>query len=658
MISIFRDFTKSWAFKILMGVLVASFAVFGLHDVFSSAGGNNVVTAGRRVVSDGEFKQKFEQVKEQYASEHNGEALSNEDFVKSGQYVQMLNQLADQLALAAWFERQGIQPSAKLLVEQVTKEPAFQNTVTGRFDKTTYKAVLQRNGQTENTFERHVLDQIATVQYAQAAFAGIRPPRVFAATQAAFELQTRDLSYLVVSPQSVVLPGKPTDADVTKFYNDNRDRLTIPELRKASLVLFNTASVGSAQVDEETLKKAYQQQLDTLKTPELRTFVEVTAPDMNAAGAIAAALKAGQTPEAAAKAHNGKVLPFNAQPKGAVPDAKVGDAAFAMAAGDVSAPIQGDLAVAVVKMGEIKPGATPSYESVRAKLAEQAQKDKALDKLNQVTHAFADAMAAGEDFNATAQKLGLKIVDLPTFTAQGQAVDPKTGQPYMDARTGRPVDYSTYPGFTAVLRDIFQLQPGSASDVETLGEGQYFAVRLNAVQPAGPVPLDDALRARLAVAWQQQKVAALVEDKANEVVARLRKGEALEKVAADIKSPVQKTPGVTRQAAVQKVGPGVGGRIFAVKPGEPFQAQIAEVAFVVGKIDAVHQGSPEAANQLAASLGPQLANSFKQDIGATAPAAARSAIKTAIFPTTAARALDVAPPEGEAKTKDSGKKKS
>ncbi len=658
MISIFRDFTKSWVFTLLMGLLILSFAVFGLHDVFSSSGGNNVVTAGRRVVSDAEFKERVEQMKAQYASEHGGESPSNEDFVKSGEHKQVLNQLANQLAFAAWLEKERIQPSAKLLVEQITKERAFQNSVTGRFDKTTYKAALARNGQTETAFERDVLDQIASVQFARAAFAGLRAPRVFAATQAAFELQTRDLSYVVVSPNSIVLPGKPTDADITKFYDENREQLTVPELRQASLILFNSAAVGNAQVDEETLKKAYEAQIGTLKTPELRTFVEVTAPDMNAANAISAAIKSGQTPEAAAKAHNGKVLTFTAQAKGAVPDAKVGDAAFAMAAGDVSGAIQGDLAAAVVKMGDIKAGTTPSYESARPRLLEQAQKDKALDKLNQVTHAFADAMAAGEDFDATAKKLGLQIRELPTLTAQGQAIDPKTGQPYMDANTRRPVDYSAYPGFSNVLKNIYNLQPGGASDVESLGEEQYFAVKLNTVKPSGPVPLDDMMKARLAMVWQQQKVAAAVSEKADDVAARLRKGESLEKISAEVKSPVQKGPGVTRQAAVQKLGQGAGSRIFTAKPGDAFQAQVDQVAFIVGKVDAIHQGSPEEANQLAANVGPQLANTFKQDIGVTAPAAARETIKTKIYPGTAERALGVTPTETDAKAKDSGKKKS
>ncbi len=658
MISLFRDFTKSWAFKGLMVLLVVSFAVFGMRDVFTSVGGNNVITAGRRAMTDEEFKSWFDKFREQYPSQHNGETLSAEDFVSRGWYTEALNQQAEQLAFAAWLESQHIQPSAKLLVDQVAKIPNFQNPATGRFDKKVYKAVLAQNGQTENTFERDVLDEIGTAQYSQGAFAGVRAPRVFATTRAAFELQARDISFVLVTPQSVAAPPKPTDADILAFYNENKAQLTIPELRSASLIVFNTAAFASdASVDDATLQKAYQAQLATLTTPETRSFVEIIAPDMNAASAISAAVKGGQTPEAAAKAHGGKVLPFTLQAKANVPDQKIADAVFALGNGEVSAPVQGDLGIAVVKVNDIKAGAVPTFESQKPKLLEQARKDKALDKLNQVTHAFADAMAAGENFDATDHKLGLRVVKLPNFTAQGQAVDPKTGQPMIDMKTGRPVDYSAIPGFTALLKDVFNLQPGTASDVESMGEGQFYAVKLNTVRPSGPVPLDDALRQRLGTAWQAQKVGIAVEAKADEVETRLRNGESIDKIAAELKSPVQKTPDVTRQLAMQKVGAGAGGHIFSVKPGAPFQAQVAQFGIVVGRVDAVHQSAPEAVNQMSAVMAPQLNTSFKQDFENMTPALAREAVKTKTYPDTAARALNVTLPDSKA-GKDSGKKKS
>ena len=80
---------------------------------------------------------------------------------------------------------------------------------------------------------------------------------------AAFALQTRDISYVVVTPNSVPAPGTPTEADIRKFYQDHIDRLTVPELRQASLIVFNTSSFSNdVKVDDATLQQAYQRELE------------------------------------------------------------------------------------------------------------------------------------------------------------------------------------------------------------------------------------------------------------------------------------------------------------------------------------------------------------------------------------------------------------
>ena len=47
-------------------------------------------------------------------------------------------------------------------------------------------------------------------------------------------------------------------------------------------------------------------------------------------------------------------------------DPAVADAAFALPTGEVSQPVQGRFGVVLVKVGEITPGSTPSYDSVAA----------------------------------------------------------------------------------------------------------------------------------------------------------------------------------------------------------------------------------------------------------------------------------------------------
>ncbi|ESQ82935.1 hypothetical protein AEAC466_15635 [Asticcacaulis sp. AC466] len=634
MISLFREFTKSWIFKGLMVLLVASFAIFGLRDVFSKTGGDNVITAGKRQLSAQEFKSRFESYKANYPKENQGRTFTNEEFVEAGQHVRMLNELADQLSFAAWLDSLGVKPSAKMIVAEIAKIPAFFNSVTGRFDKDTYRQLLAQNQMNEKMFESSVSDELASQQYLTAAVAGVRAPRIYAATEAATTLQNRDTSLFVISSKNVPTPAAPTDAELQAFYSSRLSQLQLPETRTASIVQFVPANYAKdIKVDEAALQKKYKDSLATLVSPETRSFVTVTAQSAGDANAISSALKSGQTPEEAAKAHKGQVINYTLKPKSAVPDPKIAAAAFGMKTGDVSGAVQGELGYAVIKMGEVKIGSTPSYESVREKLAADYIKDQAADRVNKDSNAFSDAMRAGNDFHATAAKLGLKVTQLPPMTSEG-----KTGNPQ--------ADYSQY---TVLVKDIYDLpQVGATSDVDQLGEGQYFAVRLDTIKPAGAPPFAE-IKNELTQYWMTDKVTSAVQDAADKAMARIKKGESFAAVAASFNTPVEHLNGLNR-ATIQRANlpQALAGRIFLSQPGESFNAQISPVAFAIGRVDAVHQADTASANTMTTVARTQMSQMLARDLATTAQTGARALVKAKVYPRTAEIALGVTPTDDKA----------
>lgn len=635
MITIFRNFTKSPVFTALMGLLIASFAVFGLRDVFTSVGDNNVVTAGKRSVSVQDYKKVFDNYKQQYAQQHNGQGFTNEEFVAEGQDGALLDELAGQAALGAWFDSIGVKPSAKLIVDQLSQIPAFFNNATGRFDKSMYEQALQRQGIDQKTFEGQMADQISSSQYGGAAMAGFKVPRIYAATAAAFGLQTRDFSYFVVSDKSVPAAPAPTEADIAAFYKAHLDMLTVPETRQADMVTLSAEQLmPGISVSDEDIKKAYDARLDTLRTPETRTFVQITVSDMAAATKVEAALKAGQSPDAAAKANNGHVIDYADKPQTAVADEKVGAAAFAMHPGDVSDPINGTLSISVVKMGDVKTGSTPSLESVRAKIEQDIKHDRASDMLNKASHDLADALAAGADFDAAVKKVGLTPKPLPPVTAEGHVMTNHGWSTEQD-----PGDLSRY---SVIVKDIYNLQQGATSDVEEFGPGQYFALKLVNLKPAAAPPIA-AIHDELAGAWKMQKVSAQVQDKAQDISDRLKKGEPIAKLAAEAQSEVKTVANADRSGGVQRVPAQIMGRVFFAKPGESFQVQVAQTAFLVGHVDAVHQADPNQANMMAASMKQNLLQSVGGDVFQITKSNALTAVKTKKYPNLAKQALGVTP---------------
>ena len=627
MISLMRNFTKSWIFQGVLILLMASFAVYGLRDVFGAHPTNTVIAAGDRNFSDLDFKRDFDNYKRNYAQQNQGQSFTPDDFVNAGQHLAMIDQLASETGFSAWLDKIGVKPSVKLISEQLRKSQAFFDPVSGRFDKNTYVRVLGENGMDPKTFEQELSDQIANVQYGDAALGGIKAPRIAAVVDAAFAAQVRDASVFLLSPDTVTKPAMPSDAELSAFYKAHTKDMTIPETRTAELVKFDPAEIASTiPADEDALKKAYAAQQSTLGTPEQRSFVEVTAPDATAAGAIAAALKAGQSPDAVAKAHGGKVITYASKAQADVPDTKIAAAAFTMKPGDVSGAVAGDLGTGVIKLTDVKPSAIPSYENARPKLLQAYQAGKAADKINQIVNDFQKAHDAGEPFDTTVQKMGLKV----------QTLQPMT----VDGRTGTQQDYTRFPN---LVKAVYDLQVNQSSDVQEQGGGVYYALKLINDKPAGPPPFEQ-IKPQLAQAWVVDKVATAVSAEADQAMTKLNAGENLEKVAAELHVTVQALPNLDRNSdTAKKLPQAVLGHIFTGKAGETFQAPADRVHIFIGRIDATHQATPDAINMAAATLRPQFSQSIAQDLGGITRKAARTVVNTKTYPDVAVRAIGVTP---------------
>jgi peptidyl-prolyl cis-trans isomerase D len=236
----------------------------------------------------------------------------------------------------------------------------------------------------------------------------------------------------------------------------------------------------------------------------------------------------------------------------------VADAVFALAAGQVSPPIAGDLGVSVVKLTQINPATMPSLESQRPAIEAELRTQAAQAKAYEQTQTFQDAHDGGANLVDAATKAGALVLTTAPIAASG--VD----------QTGQPV-----PGLTPdALKTAFELPSGGESELIEAGKGEYFAVRVEKVIPSAMPPLAE-IREPLAQQWQLDQLLQRMKVKADELVGRVKKGESLEAVAASSQTKVQRVPNITRQNARQFQGLGrdLLMAAFGAKPGAPFVAR-------------------------------------------------------------------------------------
>lgn len=634
-----RNFAKSWPARILMFILAISFIGWGVNH----SGGVNlrpdgVIHAGSRVVTAQDFRREYDNFRKRL-EEQNGQPITPEIAQQNNLDSNVLNGLATREAFAEVLNRAGIRPSDKLILAQIEKIPAFFDPISGRFDKKVFEQRLGENGVTPKMFDTVLRDQMAAQHFGVALQNGAVAPRTYGALAAIFGTESRDISYVLLGPNSVPAPAAPTDAQLQAFVDQNKAQLMRPEMRVLTIVPFTPQSAGAANapIDPAELKKRYDFKKDTLSKPETRTVVQIPVKDQAAAQAVAARLAKGEAPAAVAKSVGVDAVTFDDKPLTAISDRKVGQAAFRMTAGQI-APVQGDLGLSVVKVVAVTPGKTVTLEEARPMLEAEIRKDMVAEKVYALTQTYDDAHQAGASLAEAAAKAGVAAQTIGPITAQG--VDGQGRQ-----LQGMP---------PKILETAFQLPAGGESDVTELGDGAYFAVRVEKVLPSAVPPLAE-IRPMVAQAWMQRETVKALEAKAAELQARLKKGESLEAVAQAAGAAPSHIPGLTRQTAQtrQDLGGELLARAFGSKVGEVWQAR-APNGIAIGRVDAVRTDTSPAIAQLALQGRMALGRELVQEMGDAAEVYARTKLKVRVDQAQARQAIGF-PPLEDAKGKAKGK---
>ena len=624
MITLFRNFAKSkWAIGLLV-VLALSLLITGgtQMDVFANLGGRKVVSAGDRSVDDAQFRMDFDRVRGN-VEEEAGRPVTVEQMVEENIHVQFLDSQTRRLGFLEWAWRAGIRPGQQLIVDQIREIPAFFNPITGAFDQTEYETALAQQNLTPVMIEQEFRDQYTTTHVGSALTAGVRLPRIYGALLAGQALETRDGRWFTVTQAMVGAVDAPTDAQLNAFMSENAAQLRLPELRTASVVLFDNAEgAATAPIPEARIVERFEFRQAALSQPETRSFVTLTAPTQEVATRIAAALRAGQTPAAVGQANDIQPVTSADTPRTAVPDPAVAAAVFALGANQVSDPIQARVGFTVARVSAITPGSAATLDSAREAVIAELRQEDARAAVYERVEAYEAARGEGLALDAAVQRIGARIVQLPPFTQDGRIAG------------GQPLNAPPQ-----ILQSAYSLPQGGESEVIDAGNGQYFVLRVDQVRPAA-LPTLEEVRAPMVQAWTQRENSRRLTARAEELAARVRAGEDIAAVATSAGASLTTRTAVGQNPEVQaELGQGVLQGLFGQGRGQVFTGPANETSFVVGRVEAVNPADPATAAPIANQVRERMGQELVQAVFEQALTAASVKVKASNDPGQARIAL-------------------
>jgi len=420
--------------KVVMGLLflliVPSFVLFGMNGYSDSADKGAVVAKvdGQEILQTEWDRAHLREVDQLRASMPSIDAKLLDS--PEARYA-TLERLVRNRVLAASAAKSKLGISDQRLARDLRENPdiAALRRPDGSLDVERYRQLLGSQGMSPEMFEANVRADISSRQVLQGiAGTGFAPALVSdTALNAYFEKREVQVARFASADYAAKL--NPTDTDLETFYKANENLFQAPEQATIEYVMLDLEAVRKGlTVNEQELRAYYEQNAQRLSGNEERraSHILINAPkSASEAERQAAKSKASEllvqvkkTPDSFAE-----VARKNSQDTGSAPSGgdldffsrgamvkPFEDAAFAMKKNDISEVVESEFGYHIIKLTDIKTPKVRTFEEMKAEMETDVKKQQAQKKFSETAEAFTNGVYEQADsLKPIAERLKLEV---------------------------------------------------------------------------------------------------------------------------------------------------------------------------------------------------------------------------------------------------------
>ncbi|MEI7608456.1 MAG: SurA N-terminal domain-containing protein [Rhodospirillaceae bacterium] len=573
MLQLIRGTVGTWIVKGLFVLLIASFAIWGIGDIFRGRGpASSIAEIGPTKIAASELDQEVRKQINRLRPMFGGQ-FDLEQAKQMGLIGQTLDQMIQRALLDLAARDAGLNAGDELVRRRIQSIPGFR-TPQGQFDPELLRRALAANSLSEGVLIGMIREETGRGLVMGAISAGAAAPAPLVDALYRFRQEKRVAETITLANDKMPEPATPDAAELTKYHEDKAVRFTAPEYRTLTVGLLTVDELAKTiEPTEDEIKAAFDARADEFQTGERRSFVQVLVDGEDKARAMAEKARALKGDlEAAAKAEGVEASSIGPAAESEVPE--IGASVFALEAGIVPDPFKSDLGWHVVKVTKVEPAKTRTLADVRDQVVEQLRKDRAADAMPRFVNKVEDALAGGATLEEAAAKLRFPLLKVASSDSDGNAAD-----------GSKVKDVADLP---AVLTAAFALTQGNRSPVTEGTDNNSFVVRVDAIAPSHLKPLAE-VRDQVIAAWKGEQRAKAAAAKAEEIENQLKAGGTPESVAraagavASVTEPLTRTP----STGTTSLPPALLHSLFTLAPGGTARAPAADGQVVVRLKDIV-----------------------------------------------------------------------
>lgn len=576
MLSSLHKTAASSFMKAFLVLIVASFAFWGIGDVFRSGSADGVIKVGSGYVSAQEFSDDWIREVANYRSIL-GESYKPELMQLMGVHNKVLEGLIQRRLVQEEAKSLGLVVPDAYLAEKIRNDQAFFGD-DGTFDRATFNRVLTSNNLTEKRYLSLIGKDLLAATILQGALSGVTVTDAAAELAYRFESETRTADILIFPASLVKDIPAPTDEQLQAYYDEHADRFIAPELRSFSLIALDAEVLAkSINFSDEDLLVEYQKRIDHYQEPEKREVKQLLFDSEENARKAHEAIVSGSTLEKAGKkfgAINPDTLLGDVTASGVIPEAE--KTVFGLKKDEYSDPIESSFGWHIFQVLNIQPKHTKPLKDVKDALIAELRAERLGNELYDLSSTLQDDLAGGVSITDAAKRVNATVQQFGPLDAEGKDANGKA--------VSLPEQYGE------LLSTAFTLSEGETSTILETKDGSYYAVTLSELRPSEQRPLED-VKATVTEEWKTAEKLRLLKAKTTEATEALKTGDAKQVAKA---SGAELIADKTLKRGNVDLGDGRTvpnvfiSTLFTLKPGEITPAyQIGAEEFAIAKLERV-----------------------------------------------------------------------
>ena len=519
MLESLRKQTGSWVVKSFLGLLILSFAVWGIGDIFRGPSDATVAVVGDIEITRTEYSDAYRRELDRL-SQRTGQQLDAEQArllgIQNFTLQRMVNRaLFDQVAGSY-----GLTISDNDLANDIRTNPAFLNTF-GNFDPLYYRDTIRQQGYSREYFEYLRRADLRRNQLMNSIARGADTPKPVLDAIYRYRAERRVSDIAVIVSSSISEPVTPDGATLEKFFQESSQRYMAPEFRTLTFIALTPEQLlDEVSVAENEIQDEYESRLDEFIDPERRDLSQIVLSDETAARDALQKLKQGDAFDDVARDMAELEPEDTALGLLNIGDIPVSEEAaksvFALSENEYSDPQQSDFGWHIYRVNEVIRGKTTTFEDAKETLHKQLSLRRAADTLFEIANRLEDELAGGATLEESANRLNLNSNRIEQLDASGRGPDG-------DISAQRP----SFPEFVQIA---FETSEGQESALTESSAGGYFIVRVDSITPSSLRPME-SIRDQVVSDWKSSEKDQIARERATALADLVRQGKSLPELA-------------------------------------------------------------------------------------------------------------------------------